>query len=75
MNRSAGGLEFATQCIVIGELAVVRFGMRVSSGADRLELAPRQSGFILGQVAMANPGRARGFARGKNEYDQSRENG
>jgi hypothetical protein len=56
MDRRTSGVQFAAQCIVIGVLGVIGFGMRIRSGADILKIAPVQGRLVGWQ-------RSRGFAR------------
>ena len=49
MNRRAGGVQFAPQCVVIGEFAVIRLRMCISCCAHILEIRLRQRRLILRQ--------------------------
>jgi len=70
MNRRPRSMQFSTQCVVIGKLAMVRFGVRVGRGAHGLKIIAGQWRFVLRQ---GMPGRSAG--REQNDYDERRENG
>ncbi len=51
MNRRTGGVQFSAQCVVIGEFAMVGFGVRVGGRAHILEVCFCQRRFVLRQGA------------------------
>jgi hypothetical protein len=70
MDRRARRVQFAAKRIVIGEFAMVRFGVRISRRAHGLKIAPGQRRFVLRQ---GMPGRPAGSKQ--NDCDKRRENG
>jgi hypothetical protein len=70
MNWRARRVQFAAERVVIGEFAMVRFGVRVSRRAHGLKIAPSQRRFVLRQ---GMPGRPAGSEQ--NDCDERRENG
>ena len=69
MNRRVGGVQFAAQRVVIGELAMVGFGVRVGGRAHILEVCFCQRRFVLRQGAC--PGRS-ASAKKKSADDEQR---
>ena len=70
MNRWARRMEFAAERVVIGEFAMVRFGVGVSGRAHSLKIASGQRRFVLRQGV---PGRPAGSKQ--NDCDKRREDG
>ena len=70
MDRRARRVQFAAERVVIGEFAMVRFGVRVSRRAHGLKIVPGQRRFVLRQ---GMPGRPAGGKQ--NDCDKRRENG
>ena len=70
MNWRARRVQFAAERVVIGEFAMIRFGVRVSRRAHGLKIAPGQRRFVLRQ---GMPGRPAGSEQ--NDCDERRENG
>ena len=70
MNWRASRVQFAAERVVIGEFAMIRFGVRVSRRAHGLKIAPGQRRFVLRQ---GMPGRPAGSEQ--NDCDERRENG
>ena len=71
MNRRAGGVQFAPQCVVIGEFAVIRLRMCISRCAHILEIRLRQRRLILRQ---RTSGSSSACAEEKND-DEGRQDG
>lgn len=71
MNRRTGCVQFATERIVVSELAVIRLRVSVGGGADVLKFCPGQRRFVGRQCA-----RARCLTRREQkDGDKDRENG
>jgi len=69
VNRRTRSVQFSTEGVVITVLAMVRFSMRVSSGAHLLEIRLRQRRLVSRQGCMVC-----GAAAGKdNEGDENRQ--
>ena len=70
MDRRSRCVQFAAERVVIGEFAMVRFGVRVSRRAHSLKIVPGQRRLVLRQGVPGRP------ARGKqSDCDKRRENG
>ena len=63
-------MQFATERVVIGEFAMVRFGVRVSRRAHGLKIAPGQRRFVLRQGMPRRPAGSK-----QNDCDKRRKNG
>ena len=70
MNRWARRMEFAAERVVIGEFAMVRFGVRVSRRAHSLKIASGQRRFVLRQGVPSRPAGSK-----QNDCDKRREDG
>ena len=51
-NRRSAACNLSAERVVIGELAMIRLRVRVSRGADSLEIGFRERRFVLGQRSL-----------------------
>ena len=70
MNWGTSGVQFASERIVIGVCAVVRFGVRVRCGAHMLKIRFRKRRLVCRKCMVGGPAGGE-----ENKGDERRENG